>query len=156
MPPRPKQPDDKGTVTPPQGPIQGLQGEKGEKGDPGEPGKDGKDADDKTILLTLFEKIKNDPQFKGPKGDKGDPGQFDHTKMPLFVLQFTDKNGQVVEERPFKFNQTNNRFEVQIDPIHVQNFDSDSKLVDEEKYPYPGPIKLRHGAKVPATTGPST
>lgn len=116
-----------------------------------------------------------DPRFKGKDGQNGtngtngqdgQPGKdavvdYDKlagevaTKLPLYVMQFTDANGQVVEERPFQFNKANNRFEVKIDPIHVQNFDSDSKLVDEEKYPYPGPIKLRHGAKVPAT-GPAT
>lgn len=119
-----------------------MKGEKGDKGDPGDPGQPGPRGE------------KGEP---GSKGDKGEPGEFDHTKMPLFVIQFTDKTGQVVEERPFKFNITNNRYEVQIDPIHVQNYDADSKLVDEEKYPYPGPIKLRHGAKAPVvTTGPAT
>jgi hypothetical protein len=32
-------------------------------------------------------------------------------------------------------------------PIHVQNYDAHGNLIDEERYPYPGPIKLRHGTK---------
>jgi hypothetical protein len=31
-----------------------------------------------------------------------------------------------------------------LDPIQVENYTSDGKLLDKESYPYPGPIKLEH------------
>lgn len=150
MPPRPSQPPDRGTVTPPQGPIQGLQGEKGDKGDkgdpgePGQPGKDGKDITDddkKQLLLSLYETIKQDPQFKGPKGDKGESGEFDHAKMPPIVIQFTDKAGQVVEELPFQFD--GKRFVAKFKPIPVGVYDSKGQMTDYDEYPVPFGLKLK-------------
>jgi hypothetical protein len=154
-------------ITGPQGPQgpegkQGLQGPIGPEGLPGLEGPPGKltQEQEQAILISIYNKIKNDikndSDMRGPQGPQGPPGPTE--KMPTFVLRYVDKNRNLVEERPFIFNKANNRFEVEIEPIHVQNFDANSKLVDEEKYPYPGPIKLRHGVKIPlpTTTGPST
>jgi hypothetical protein len=150
-PPRPTQPTNPTPVSP-SPPTTGTQGPKGDKGDPGEPGpagppgkdgQNGKDADDKTILLTLFEQIKNDPQFKGPKGDKGDPGEFDSSKMPAFVIQFTDKNGQVVEESPFVFDKASNRYVAKMGPLNVETYDANGKLTDADQYPIPWGIKIK-------------
>lgn len=130
-------------------PILGGKGEKGDKGDkgdpgePGQPGKDGKDganANEEAILIALFTKIKNDPQFKGPKGDKGDPGQFDPTKTP-FVIQFTDKSGQVVEELPFQL--VGGRMVAQFKPLPVEVYDANGKVTDYDEYPIPFGIKLK-------------
>lgn len=126
-PPRPTSPVQPQVQPYPKAPTVGSKGDKGDKGDPGDPGEKGE---------------------KGDKGDKGDPGEFDHTKMPLFVIQFTDVNGQVVEERPFQFNQSNKRFEVQLPPIPVTTYDENNKYIGTDTYPLGWTLRIKPLPKV--------
>lgn len=92
------------------------------------------------------------PGKVGPAGETGPPGmdarldmdeltQDVIAQMPPVVIEFLNGSGQVVHSESFPFGSP-----IRIQPIHVQNYDAASNLVDEEKYAYPGPIKFRHGA----------
>lgn len=61
------------------------------------------------------------PGLMGPKGDTGPAG-------PAVTIDLDQLAGAVIARLP---------------PIHVQNYDRLGRLVDEEFYPYPGPIRLK-------------
>lgn len=77
---------------------------------------------------------------KGDKGDKGEPGEFDPTKTP-FVIQFTDKSGQVVEELPFQME--GGRMVAKFKPLPVEVYDANGKVTDYDEYPLNFGIKLK-------------
>jgi hypothetical protein len=112
----------------PQGPIgpAGPPGEKGDSGEKGDPGQITEEHLTRIAELVLAE-MRRDPSPW--KGDKGDPFVPDSKTI-----------GEIVRSLP---------------PIHVQNFDRSGKLVDEEKYPYPGPLKFRFGVQ-PTSLKPSS
>jgi hypothetical protein len=103
--------------------VQGPKGDTGEPGPPGRDGKDGSDADDEAILVALFQRIKSDPSFRGEKGEQGARGEDAAVDYDLLAAEVARR----------------------LPPIHVQNYDRNNRLVDEEYYPVGTPIKLRHG-----------
>ena len=142
-----------------QGP-QGLQGPQGQQGPTGATGPQGlqgipgralTDDEKNQMLLALYAMIQNDPNMKGPQGLQGVPGAaavIDDAaiaaimaKMQI-VLQYTDKNGQVVEESPFIYDAANKRMKVAIGPLPVQTYDFKGKLYATERYPLPWGIRL--------------
>ena len=152
-PPRPTQRPTNPPIAPPviTPGAQGIQGPKGDNGKDGADGAPGKDADEQAILLALFQKIKSDPQFKGTDGVPGKDAVVDYQKLadevknrlPAFMLQFTDKNGQVVEEVPFTFNAATNSMSAKVGPLTVETYDANGKLTDADQYPIPYGIKLK-------------
>lgn len=76
-------------------------------------------------VLAVIEKIEQGPPGpRGPAGPQGPPGE----------------DGQ---------NPSTEDIISQLPPIHVQHYDSDGNFVEEYFYPYPGPIRLRHGLTSP-------
>lgn len=101
------------------------------------------------MLLALYEMVKADPHFKGPKGDPGTPANVDDiaaavlAKMPAFVLQYTDKNDQVVLTTPFVYDAATNRMVVTIPPLAVETYNEKGELHDYDEHAIPHGIKVK-------------
>jgi hypothetical protein len=59
------------------------------------------------------------------------------------ALQYTDKDGKVVEETPFVFDSANKRFVAKIGPLTVETYDADGHFYDSDQYPIPWGIKVK-------------
>jgi len=94
------------------------------------------------------------PGVKGDKGDKGDPATIDYAIVVSEVIKrlpATEVVFQGAGEIPDKVQRVAIGGRILLPATHVQNFDRNQKLIDEESYPLATPIKLRHGvlSKVP-------
>ena len=82
----------------------------------------------------------------GPQGPPGAPGSQGPPGVTRIRVLVGDKDGgqRVLQDETIADGGV---FNLVLPPIHVQNYDFNGNLVDEEFYPYPGPIRMRHGAK---------
>ena len=87
-----------------------------------------------TALLPL---IAADPQFRGPAGPPGQPGRDGQNGA----------TGPAGQSPTIDLDQITANVITNLPPIHVQNYSADGRMIDEERYPYPGPIRIRYGAK---------
>ena len=76
--------------------------------------------------------VKGDKGPKGEKGEVGSQGERGKRGRDAIVesIDYDALTAEVVKRLP---------------PILVNTYDRDGNLVDDESYPYPGPIKIRYG-----------
>lgn len=67
-------------------------------------------------------------------------------KPPLVPIQDPDPPSPPNPSRPIDYDQLAAEVLRRMPPIHVQTYDRHGRMMDEERYAYPGPIKLRYGA----------
>jgi len=78
---------------------------------------------------------------KQPTGDQLTAAMM--TKMPAFVLEYTDKNDQVVRRTQFEYDSASNVMRAKIAPLTVETYDTAGVLKDSDQYPIPWGIKLK-------------
>lgn len=61
-------------------------------------------------------------------------------RLPPSRVDFLDGKGKAAYSQTVPVGGT-----IKIPPVHIQNYDRNAKLIDEEKYPLPSPVRLRHG-----------
>lgn len=103
------------------------------------------DAD--ALAEKLLDKLASDPRFKGPKGEDGQPGPAGPAGPP-------GPQGDAVRDAVVNYDELTAAVIARLPPIHVQNYDRNGKLVDEESYPVGTPIRLRHGSLTGADPTP--
>ena len=93
--------------------------------------------------------------LQGDKGDKGDTGATGLTGLPgaspdltglLAAMDKLSSRLDVLEMADLDIDDLTLQVMKNLPPIHVQNYDVQGRLVDEEFYPYPGPIRLKDRA----------
>ena len=94
------------------------------------------------LASKLAEKMAADPRLKGPPGEKGAPGE----RGEKGDSGPPGCNGKDGKDAVIDYEQLSAIVIARMPPIHVQTFDRNGNIIDEESYPVGTPLKLRYGA----------